>query len=437
MHLALDTVRRLKVASLFCLGITAIPALADCVHFEGYVINGDGTFLDPRTSLVWRTCPVGQTWVSGTCSGKLAKANLVDALEIAHSMRFAGSTAWRIPTPDEFRQIFDSGCDRPVTSPAIAKADKDGKYGAFWTFDVVADVWKATTANFSSGTIYTFHRDDENGVLLVRGGPAEAGRSFASFLSSSIFKDGALASKARTLDLYRSRYEDVASKNADLQAMYDELQSFIDQYQGNDPDHLVDRAKAKQAEIKARITSRNKAAALYDEARKLESALRCQEALRTDVQAQALDGVQHSTLEKRSGYRISYDGCIDNQTFASMKRSNDPQSMYIAAGKYDHKGQTYRAEELYSEIASRFPRSTWAAKAVDQLSSIKRSDEADRRSQQMRESIARSAQESRDVTNQANRDSANRAYNQCRIEMDSCYSRGGSSCYRDCNSLLR
>lgn len=103
--------------------------------------------------------------------------------------------------------------------------------------------------------------------------------------------------------------------------------------------------------------------------------------------------------------------------FQETMNSNSPQKMYISAGSYDRGGESYRATQLYEKIISRFPESNWAVKASDQLSAKQREGAA-------RESI-----------NSANSNAARRAYQQCKIEMDTCYSRGGSNCYRDCNSL--
>ncbi len=82
-------------------------------------------------------------------------------------------------------------------------------------------------------------------------------------------------------------------------------------------------------------------------------------------------------------------------------------------------GDTSKAVELYEAIIARHVDSVWAVKASDQLDQNRREDSA-------RESISR-----------ANSDARQRAYQQCKIEMDSCYSRtnGKGNCYRDCNSL--
>lgn len=105
--------------------------------------------------------------------------------------------------------------------------------------------------------------------------------------------------------------------------------------------------------------------------------------------------------------------------FKKLLFSKKPQQIYIAAGKYESKGMSSKASELYNAIIDRFPDSQWAVKASDQLSA-KRLDESARAS-----------------INNADRNAANRAYEQCKIEMNSCYSRGGNNCYRDCSSLLR
>lgn len=102
------------------------------------------------------------------------------------------------------------------------------------------------------------------------------------------------------------------------------------------------------------------------------------------------------------------------------------RGLYVEAGKAQRNGaQTivntrFDAAELYEMIVNKFPDSEYAVKATDQLTAMSRS------------SSERAAAE------QANSSARQRAYNACKIEVNSCYSRtnGKGNCYRDCDSLL-
>ena len=53
--------------------------------------------------------------------------------------------------------------------------------------------------------------------------------------------------------------------------------------------------------------------------------------------------------------------------FDAAMNAKDPQAMYLAAGKYEREGDSYSARKVYGQIIDRFPSSTFAAKANDQL----------------------------------------------------------------------
>lgn len=113
--------------------------------------------------------------------------------------------------------------------------------------------------------------------------------------------------------------------------------------------------------------------------------------------------------------------------------SNDPQAMYLKAGTYMRNGDASKGTEIYEAIIRRFPSSEWAVKASDQLSAKQRDDAEKQRADAARER----AESMRDSINSANREASWRAYEQCKIEMNSCYSRtnGKGNCYRDCDRL--
>lgn len=101
------------------------------------------------------------------------------------------------------------------------------------------------------------------------------------------------------------------------------------------------------------------------------------------------------------------------------------RGLYLEAGKAQRNGPVsfvntrFGANELYEMIVDKFPDSEYAVKATDQLTSLSRS------------SREQSAAEQSDFN------ARQRAYEACKIEMNSCYSRtsGKGACYRDCERL--
>ena len=109
--------------------------------------------------------------------------------------------------------------------------------------------------------------------------------------------------------------------------------------------------------------------------------------------------------------------------FDAAMNAKDPQAMYLAAGKYEREGDSYSARKVYEQIIDRFPSSTFAAKANDQLLANQRSDRA-------RSDLFQAQQD-------AQRQQGERAFQACQEEVDACNTRTNykGKCWRDCNSL--
>ena len=105
--------------------------------------------------------------------------------------------------------------------------------------------------------------------------------------------------------------------------------------------------------------------------------------------------------------------------FNAAMNAKDPQTMYLAAGKYEREGDSYSARKVYEQIIDHLPSSPFAAKVNDQLLANQRSD--------------RASSDLRD----AQRQQGERAYQACREEVDACNTRTNykGQCWRDCNSL--
>lgn len=105
------------------------------------------------------------------------------------------------------------------------------------------------------------------------------------------------------------------------------------------------------------------------------------------------------------------------------------RGLYVEAGKAQRNGSVtfvntrFGADELYEMIVDKFADSEYAVKATDQLTAMSRSSRE--------QSSAQSAAQQSDFN------ARQRAYEACKIEMDSCYSRtnGKGACYRDCDRL--
>lgn len=105
------------------------------------------------------------------------------------------------------------------------------------------------------------------------------------------------------------------------------------------------------------------------------------------------------------------------------------RGLYLEAGKAQRSGYVtfvntrFAAEELYEMIVNKFADSDYAVKAMDQLTAMGRSSRE--------QSAAQSAADQSDFN------ARQRAYEACKIEMNSCYNctNGKGICYRDCEGL--
>lgn len=126
---------------------------------------------------------------------------------------------------------------------------------------------------------------------------------------------------------------------------------------------------------------------------------------------------------------------IEENTFQATLNSKSPQAMYLAAGAYERNGEGGKASQIYETIIAKFPSSSWAVKANDQLNETKRSSDAQSAANQ-RQYNAQRASES------AAQDAASKARSQCSYRIDkcedSCRPLSGSSksaCWSSCKSL--
>ena len=152
------------------------------------------------------------------------------------------------------------------------------------------------------------------------------------------------------------------------------------------------------------------------------------------------------SLDKQLRPSYSHTNCIQETRVRQLQSSNDPQIIYVNAARLESEDDRATAERLYKFILDTFPSSPIAVKAADRITAIA-DVRAMVRSNQSREEAVRDANREatreaerrsavmRDSIDRTNRDAGNRAYNQCKIEVDTCYSQKGTNCYRNCDSL--
>jgi predicted nucleic acid-binding Zn-ribbon protein len=117
---------------------------------------------------------------------------------------------------------------------------------------------------------------------------------------------------------------------------------------------------------------------------------------------------------------------VEERQLRNAINNKNPQTMYLAAGIYERNGDSYKAKQVYEAIISRFPSSSWAVKANDQLNDTKRSNDAESAASQRQYDAQR-----------ASREADSRSKSQCSVRISQCENtcsgmKGDS--WRRCNS---
>lgn len=71
--------------------------------------------------------------------------------------------------------------------------------------------------------------------------------------------------------------------------------------------------------------------------------------------------------------RLSIKRENEERIFSAVMNAEEPQSMYLAAGKYVRMGERFRAIDIYTKLIDRFPASPLAVKASDELTRLQHS----------------------------------------------------------------
>lgn len=154
------------------------------------------------------------------------------------------------------------------------------------------------------------------------------------------------------------------------------------------------------------------------EFQRLQQVAKDQEALRREQLAKQEAARVREEKERRQSLEESERVRVaEAQKFDTLLNAKDPTVMYLAAGKLERTGESGKAQLVYERLIERFPASQWAVKANDQLLEKRR------------------AEAYNSTTQRANAEAGERAFRACRIEVDTCYSRNGKNCFRDCERL--
>jgi Protein of unknown function (DUF1566) len=180
----------LRACGLALLLALAPSVWAQCVYFDAFKDNGDGTVTDPRSNTVWQRCALGQRWNGSGCDGEVKEIRWWDAMRAAKAERLAGKTDWRLPTKAELESITskDDECKKKSPSRAVStqfyKVWNSGYMGVFWSSSpYVGDANEAWVVGFNDGNSEGDARHGPGFVRLVRAGQSlgigEFNREFA------------------------------------------------------------------------------------------------------------------------------------------------------------------------------------------------------------------------------------------------------------------
>lgn len=111
------------------------PEREDKDENERFIDNGDGTVTDAHTGRMWMRCALGQSCKGNTCHGESTLFTWGTATALSPS--FADYQDWRLPTVDEFAEVFGDNSDRAESKTSfpwrIYEIAKGDHAPAFWS----------------------------------------------------------------------------------------------------------------------------------------------------------------------------------------------------------------------------------------------------------------------------------------------------------------
>ena len=368
--------------SFFIRAITiALLAVSMGAQAAPFFTNKDGNLIwDQATGLVWMRCSVGQTWQNDTCTGKASKYTFAGAQQAAKALNagggYAGATDWQVPSVRLLASLRDCSTGFNAKTMDI----KDGQ-------PPVAEGCKGSASDPTIDTI------------------AFPGSPDLLFWSSSE---------------YDASYAWGVNFNLGIVS---------GDYRNND--YAVRLVRASQL-------SGSEAALAFSV--KLQSVKPVREAAERKAQAE-----REVAERKAQAQREAVERKAQAERSQALKQllALGARGLYLEAGKAQRSGSVtfvnnrFDAIDLYEMIVDKFPNSEYAVKATDQLTAMDRSTRQRSAAESAAQATRDAAESNRRAAEQVNNNASQRAYDACKIEVDSCYSRtsGKGNCWRDCDRL--
>ena len=164
----------LRAYGLALLLAIAPSVWAQCIYFDAFKDNRNGTVTDPRSGTIWQRCGVGQRWTDSGCLGETRAMPWGNAMRTAKTDKFLGRTDWRLPTKDEAESIvgrYDE-CTKAGSSRAVSGVFSLATAEFNWLSSpaVGEATSQAWLASFTYGGVQPFPRHADHHVRLVRAG---------------------------------------------------------------------------------------------------------------------------------------------------------------------------------------------------------------------------------------------------------------------------
>ena len=128
---------------------------AQCVSFDNFIDNGDGTVTNTDTGLMWQkaTAPGTYTWEQ--------------ALSYCENLPLAGYNDWRLPNRNELQSIVDYSRYNPSIDPIFNT--ESSYYWSYWSSTTHYDLDLAWHVYFGGGDVFLSFKSGYGDVRAVRG----------------------------------------------------------------------------------------------------------------------------------------------------------------------------------------------------------------------------------------------------------------------------
>lgn len=355
-----------------------------------YFTNKEGDLIwDKATGLVWMRCSLGQTWDGKTCTGELRDFNFEKAREatrtVNSSKQYAGGN-WEIPSVRQLVSLRD--CRDGFVSRIIEI--NDGK--AF--IPQQCKSWNLGDAQINLDAF-----------------PATPDISY--YLSASP----------------SSHYKWVVGYDAG--SVREELDHFTRFY---------------VRLVRARPLSSIEAVSVFAQSpQEHRQAMERKASADKEAAVREAKFVREAFERKINADREEAERKVREARAQALKQllGLGSRGLYLEAGKAQRNGPIilsntrFEASELYEMIIANFPDSEYAVKATDQLTAMSRSSREQSVAREAANRATEAANRAADAQRQSDSNANQRAYEACKIEMNSCFSRtdGKGNCYRDCERL--